>query len=213
MTGLSTKKDHLLVSIIGSVFGLFFIPILENIKPSQWQLNFIAGTGLILGFVVFANLSLWVAGVIGKKHPSVFQFAKYAATGAMNSSTDIGILNLFSLTFQVFSGSLIILFNAIGFSVAVINSYFWNNLWVFKKEGSVLSLSEFFKFLSVTISGLVINTIIVYIVTTVIGAPISISPALWENIAKLIAVPASITWNFFGYKLLVFKNKPIDQSL
>ncbi len=203
--GLSTKRDHLLVSIIGSIFGLFCLPILGNIAPSWWKLTFASGPSLIVGFSIFANLALWLAGLIGKKYPGIFQFAKYAATGAMNSFTDIGILNLLSLIFQVFSGPLIILFNTFAFSVAVTNSYFWNNLWVFRIEGKSLSLREFFKFLSVTVSGLVINTVVVYILTTFIEAPGSISPQLWENIAKLVAVPSSVVWNFIGYKLFVFK--------
>ncbi len=212
-TGTASKKDFFLVSVIGAIFGLFSIPILENIQPPQWKLTLLSGAGLIAGFAFFAIFALWIAGLIGKKYPAIFQFAKYAATGAMNSFTDIGILNLLSLIFQVFSGPLIILFNTIGFSVAITNSYFWNNLWVFKKENSVLSLTEFFKFLSVTVIGLAINTAIVYVVTTIVGAPDYTSPALWENIAKLIAVPASVMCNFFGYKFIVFRNKPIDQSL
>ena len=205
MLGLAVKKDFLLVSVIGALVGFFIIPILENIRPPQWELTFLTAGALIIGFSAFANLALWIAGLIGAKYPSIFQFAKYAATGAMNSATDLGIFNFLSMSFGVFSGPLIVLFNSLSFSVAVTNSYFWNNLWAFKKEGAKLGFSQYFKFVGVTVGGLVINNIIVYIVTTTIGAPGSISEALWENVAKLVAVPAAVLWNFFGYKMLVFR--------
>lgn len=209
MRGLANKKDFLLVSIIGAIFGFFVIPIMENIRPSQWELTFLSAAALIIGFSLFANLALWIAGLIGVKYPSIFQFAKYAATGAMNSATDLGILNFFSMLFSAFSGPPIVLFNSVSFLVAVTNSYFWNNLWAFKKEGARLKFSEYLKFLGVTVGGLVLNNVIVYIVTTTVGAPASVSEALWENAAKLFAVPVAVLWNFFGYKLLVFKH-PAD---
>ena len=208
MRSISTKQDHLLVSAIGAIFGLLTIPILENIRPPQWELNLATAAALIIGFSLFANLALWIAGLIGAKYPAIFQFAKYAATGAMNSFTDIGILNLLSLTFQIFAGPLIILFNVISFSVAVTNSYFWNNIWVFKKEGGGLSVAQFGKFLGVTIRGVAINSAILYTVTTLIGAPAGMSPALWENVGKLVAVPVAVIWNFFGYKFFVFRRQP-----
>lgn len=209
MSSLTTKKDHLLVTIIGILFGFFAIPILENIQPAFWQLNAKNILALPAGFAVFANFSIWIAGIIGKKRPGLFQFAKYAATGAMNSFTDLGIFNFLSMIFQIFSGPLIILLNIVSFSVAVTNSYFWNNLWAFKKDGTKLRFAEYLRFVGCTIGGMVLNTAVVYLITTVIGAPEHISAGLWENVAKFIAVPPTVAWNFVGYKFFVFTQKPL----
>lgn len=205
LRGLATKKDFLLVAIIGVIFGAFAIPIFENIQPPGWELTFLSAMILIISFALFAMFAIWIAGLIGKKFPEVFQFAKYAAAGSMNAATDLGLFNLFSLIFQIFSGPLIIVFNVISFSVAVTNSYFWNNLWAFKREGFIPKFSEYAKFVSITIGSVILNTIIVYVVTTVIGAPEGFTGGQWENVAKLIAVPVSVIWNFIGYKLFVFK--------
>ncbi len=205
MQGLATKRDYLLVSIIGVLFGLFAIPILENIRPAFWHLSASSVIFLLAGFALFANLALGIAGLIGARYPGIFQFAKYAATGALNSFTDLGLFNLLSMIFQIFSGSLIVVFNVISFSVAVTNSYFWNRLWVFRKAGAAPLIGSYAKFIGVTLSGAAINSAIVYVITTTIGAPLDVTPELWENVAKLIGVPVSIIWNFFGYKFFVFK--------
>ena len=57
--------------------------------------------------------------------------------------------------------------NAPGFAVAVINSYFWNQFWVFKArirgEGM---FHDFPKFLTVMLIGLTLNSGIVFSLTT-----------------------------------------------
>lgn len=205
MLGIASKKDFFLVSIIGVLFGLLAIPILENIKIPGWELTFKTTIFLAGGFFLFANFALAVAGLIGKKLPGVFQFAKYAATGSLNAFTDLGILNFLSLAFQIFSGPFLVIFNTISFGTAVTNSYFWNRYWAFKKDGVKATAKEFFMFVVVTFSGIIINSVILYLLTTTYGAPPSISVELWENIAKSVAAPISILWNFIGYKFFVFK--------
>ena len=101
MFGLAVKKDFLLVSIIGALFGLFSIPVLENIKPPGWELNLPRGLFLVLGFFVFANFCLSVAAILGKKYPNLWQFAKYGAAGALSATIDIGLLNLLSPMLKV----------------------------------------------------------------------------------------------------------------
>lgn len=206
MIGVAVKKDFLLVSIVGLLFGTFLIPILENIKPPQWELTFLSAASLIVGFCLFANFALMIGGLLGKKFPPLWQFTKFGAGGALNAAIDIGLLNLLSLVFQIFSGPLIILFNGISLAIALTNSYLWNKLWTFKKDdSSVFRVGEYFKFVGATLGSVVMGSAIVYFLTTVTGAPQNISPAIWENIAKLASVPPIVAWNFFAYKFLVFK--------
>lgn len=204
MIGLATKKDFLLVSVIGALFGFSLLPILENIKPPQWELNFYTGTVLIIGFSLFANVALFTGSLIGKKNPAFWQFTKFGASGASNAALDIGILNLLSFIFQVFSGPLLAAFNAIALFLAFNNSYFWNKLWVFEKDGAV-NFKEYLKFAAATMVGLVIGTATVYLITTFVIPPTGISPQIWENIAKGISLPLVITANFTLYKFVVFK--------
>lgn len=207
MIGLANKKDFLLVSIVGLLFGVFLIPILENIRPPHWELNLLSAAMLIAGFCVFSNIALMIGGLIGKKFPPFWQFTKFGAGGALNAAIDIGLLNLLSLIFQIFSGPLIILFNAISLAIAMTNSYLWNKLWTFKKnDASVFQWAEYFKFSGVTLGSVIFGSAVVYFLTTVIGAPQNISPEVWENIAKLASVPPIVAWNFIAYKFFVFKS-------
>ena len=207
MLGLATKKDFLLVSIVGLLFGALLIPILENIRPPHWELNLLSAASLISGFGLFANIALIIGGLIGKKFPPFWQFTKFGASGALNAALDIGILNLLSFIFQVFSGPLIIIFNATSLVIAMTNSYLWNKMWAFKKDGSsMFQVREYFKFAGVTLGSVIFGSAVVYFLTTIIGAPQNISPEVWENIAKLASVPPIVAWNFFAYKFLVFKS-------
>ena len=201
---LATKKDHLIVSFIGIAFGLLAIPVLENINPAFWQLSIFNAVGLAAGFCFFANLALGIGGLLGKKFFAVWQFVKFTAVGSMNAALDMGIINLLSFIFKVYAGPLIILFNVISVSVATVNSYLLNKFWSFKSVRPI-TISEFIKFMTVSLGGIVINTSIVYLLTTVFGAPEAFSEPVWENISKLIAVPVTLLFNFFGYKFVVFK--------
>lgn len=204
MFGLAEKKDFLLVSIIGILFGAFAIPILENIKPAFWHLDVRSASILIGGFTIFANVSLGIGALIGKKFPPFWQFTRFGASGSLNAALDIGILNLLSLIFQVFSGPILVLFNAIALFFAFNNSYFWNRIWVFQ-NGTGIDFKEYFKFAAATMVGLVIGSLTVYFITTFVAAPAGISAQIWENIAKLISVPLVLASNFSLYKFVVFK--------
>lgn len=201
---MATKKDYLIVSVIGIVFGLFLIPILQNIRPAFWQLSFINVALLIGGFWIFADLALYIGSVIGKRIFSMWQFVKFAAVGSLNAVLDIGTINLLSLIFKIYSGIGIAIFNFISVSIAIVNSYLLNKFWSFS-SAKPIRLTEFVKFVAVSFVTTLINTAIVYLLTTVVGPPVSITPQIWENISKLVAIPVILIVNFFGYKFIVFK--------
>ncbi|TSC89157.1 MAG: hypothetical protein G01um10143_538 [Parcubacteria group bacterium Gr01-1014_3] len=204
MRNLAVSKDYLIVSYVGVLFGLLILPILENTKPDFWAFTFINSAGIILGFLVFANLALTVGGWLGSRWANLWQFVKYAAAGSTNALLDIGILNFFSAIFRVYSGGLLVVFNIIALLAALINSFLLNKFWAFKNTHA-FHWKEFIYFLGINLVTVIINSSMVYFLTTIIGAPETISPPVWENIAKLIAAPVTIMINFFGYKFIVFK--------
>ncbi len=142
--------------------------------------------------------------------PSKFirQFSKFVVIGLMNTAIDFSILNLLMWQTGIYKGKWIILLNAIAFTVAVINSYFWNKYWTFRAKeadepGEIAK--EFSQFIVVTLIGLAINSGIVYGVTTFIPPFFGLSLELWANLAKAAATGLSLIWNFIGYKFIVFK--------
>lgn len=140
--------------------------------------------------------------------PLIKQFSKFIVIGFLNTGIDFAVLNLLLWLTGIYSGKWIFLLNAISFSVAVINSYFWNKYWTFRaKEAGqpVVVAKEFSQFIVITLIGLGINSSIVYGITTFITSFFGLSPELWANSAKAIATAISLIWNFIGYKFVVFK--------
>ena len=194
------QKEDLLSSLAATILiSLFLIPTLIN--TGLYDKLPISPLLFILIVPVLGLFGLFVANLIGKKIPLIWQFGKFATVGFLNTAIDFGILNLLIFLTSVTQGVQIVPLNAISFSVAVINSYFWNKKWVFdaSKKGN------FVTFVLVTIIGLLINSGIVYVITTFIPPVIVSSPTLWANIAKALATAISLFWNFAGYKLIVFR--------
>lgn len=135
------------------------------------------------------------------------QFLKFAAVGALNTGIDFAVLNLLMFSTGIYGGQWLIFFNSISFAAAVVNSYFWNKHWTFKKEGNGTekAAGEFFQFLLISIVGLLLNSGIVYGIATFVHPLFGLSSALWANFAKVLATGIALIWNFIGYKFIVFK--------
>lgn len=204
MHNLATKKDYFIVSGLGIGFGLLLIPILANIKPAFWTPTFANAVLLILFFGGVANFALWIGSLFGGMFHFLWQFTKFGAVGSFNGALDFGILNLLSFIFKIYSGPLLAIFNIIAVTCAMTNSYFLNKFWSFQKKGP-LDIKEFGKFVGISIATIILNTLMVYFLTTHISVPDSLSKEIWENIAKIAALPITLLINFCGYKFIVFK--------
>ncbi|RLG89783.1 MAG: hypothetical protein DRO36_07225 [Candidatus Hecatellales archaeon] len=198
---MKIKRDYIFAVIAGLLTGVFILPILKNLQIS---IPF-AGIVLLLGLPLIFLLGTVVAGWIGRRFLWIFQFVKFAEVGFLNTAVDFGVLNFQSWLFGIYSGKGIIAMNAVSFSIAVINSYFWNKHWSFRAGGRVVNPKEFLSFVVVSVIGLFINTSIVYGITTHTSIFPGLGPALVENLAKVIATSLSLIWNFIGMKFLVFK--------
>ena len=209
-----TRKDLRNVIIIGAAVGLFFQPIADNLIKGSGLLSKLVGGqalspllrgGIFLFFLFLAPAALWVASVLGKWHPVVYQFAKFAAVGTLNTFINSGILNLQSLFFGITSGPLISVSAAVSFLAATTNSFFWNKFWTFGGAQSKSRAEEAVKFYFISIGGLALDVGAVYAVVNYLR-PEVVSPQIWLNVGGLAGVAASFLWNFFGYKYIVFKN-------
>ena len=187
------KKDLQYTLIVSAMLGFFLIPLVKTVPPFN-SLSAIVVYSLIILVPLVSLVGMYVAYMIGKKIAIIWQLAKFALVGVLNTAIDFGILNFFIALTGITSGSNIIPMNAFAFSGAVVNSYFWNK----KSAGFVI-------FFVVTAIGIAINSGVLYIVTTLI--PHSIDNTLWANIGKVLATGLSTVWNFLGYRLIVFKKK------
>lgn len=161
--------------------------------------------GVALGVASF--IAFIVGFLLGKVLPIIFQIAKFAITGGLNTLIDFTVLNIFSSLTQVVGGIFIVPINIISFSVATINSYFWNRHWTFQRAGEREKMKggEFLTFIAVSVVGVLLNTSVIYLLTTFVSAPEGFSGSWWLNISKVIATLVSLVWNFLGYKFIVFR--------
>jgi putative flippase GtrA len=195
------KKDFGLVMIIGALVGLLVQPMIQNLASS---LAIIIRIGIFIGFLVLAPLALFVAYLIGKNIPVIYQFAKFAAVGTLNSFVDFGVLNLLIFLTQIPEGREYTIFKTISFLSATTNSYFWNRYWTFESKEKP-QIEEAAKFYAIAIIGGILNITVASYVVNGIMRPESISPNLWANIGAFFGICSALLWNFLGYKFLVFK--------
>lgn len=199
---IMSKKDTLIALIIGEIVALLIWPVWLNLNAfmSYWPMRWL----LLIIFPVLSVAALWLAFLIGRRLAIVWQFAKFGLIGVLNTLLDFGVLNFLSYLTKVYSGSTLILLNVFAFLAANINSYFWNKSWTFSSRSRNVA-AEFGKFLIVSLIGFGINSLILWVLTSLIHPLAGASPQIWENIAKLVATVIYTIWNFIGYKLIVFK--------
>jgi putative flippase GtrA len=137
----------------------------------------------------------------------VKQFSKFFIVGIVNTGIDFAILNIEIFLTGITSGSTLVLFNIVSFSIAVINSYYLNKFWTFedKRPDGDKAPIKFSQFIGVSLVGLSINSLVIFGFTSLVPVMFGLSPQLWVNVAKIFATGASLIWNFIGYKLWVFK--------
>lgn len=93
------------------------------------------------------------------------------------------------------------------FAAFLISEYF---LWMgfnLKFGPSQHAGAQFATFITVSLIGLLINSLIIVLATHVITPMLEswVKPEIIKNFAKIIATGVSLIWNFIGYKLFVFK--------
>ena len=85
--------------------------------------------------------------------------------------------------------------NSLGFSIAVINNFFWNLRWTFHATGSNTS-SYFLKFAMFSVIGLGLNNLFVFLFNDKLGINF--------YIAKAMAIVCVFIWNFSANNFLNF---------
>jgi len=123
------------------------------------------------------------------------QFFKFGLIGILNTVISLAIYYMFILINE----NLYIVGSSIGWLVSVINSFFWNNRYVFKKENRQ---SAWWKSLLKTIvcyagTGIILANILLYLWVNILGVN--------KTIAPLINLAITIPLNFILHKFWAFK--------
>jgi len=204
-----TKKDIINSLLVGEISSWFLIFIVKNPYIEEFKaigLSPVIIWSLPIIFPIIFLVGTFVAKLLSKLAKVIYQIARFAEVGVMNTFIDFGILNLLIWITGVTSGMAIAPLNAFSFLCATSNSYYWNKSWTFSSsEPKKASGKEFVQFLIISAIGIAINTGIVVLGTIFILPWFSLSAGAWANVMKLLATFVSMVWNFLGYKFIVFK--------
>ena len=165
-----TKKDYLLGVVAGLLIGLLAMPALSaGLTVSLYNSIRIF---IIPFFLLGTPLGLYVAALLGKKIPAVWQIGKFGVIGILNTLVDLGVLaaiaSFVNSRYGVESDYIIgmigtwtvtiyTMYKAISFVVANINSYLWNKYWTFAVGVAQKTKAEYLQFFIISIVGFVIN--------------------------------------------------------
>lgn len=121
----------------------------------------------------------------------LFKFLKFGVVGFSGVFVDFGITWICKewIKIQRFVA------NAIGFSIAATSNYFLNRVWTFESHNPHVMV-EFSQFFIISMIGLLINTVIIWI----LDRKFSVNFYL----AKLIAIGIVTLWNFAANSYITF---------
>ena len=207
--GPLTIHTYGLLVAVGFLIGLFAIPVAKNVNlfqkiPSPYAL-------LLVALPIASAVGVAITSLVGRRIPLIWQVSKFGLIGVLNTVVDFGILNILIFATGFDKGLPLASLNIVSFSVAVTNSYLWNKNWVFEGNGKK-TRTEFMEFAVVSVIAAVVSSAIVGGVTEYLAPPGNLSSEQWANVAKILAVIFSFTWNFLGYKFIVFR-RPGTETL
>ncbi|MGP4042096.1 GtrA family protein [Gracilibacillus sp. D59] len=139
-----------------------------------------------------------------KRKSGRFQFFQFSIIGLSNALIDIGVLNLLLLLFHTEKPTLLIVYNSIAYSLAILNSYIWNAMITFKRASKGSHYQRLAFFIQALISLGISN--LVFLGANSLFAIMEI-PNWWRyNISKALAMVLSSLASFFMIKYFVFKD-------
>jgi putative flippase GtrA len=196
------NKDYDSTLILGFIIGIFLLPVLNNFAkgPEVLYTNLI----LILGMPLFCLSVFFFCTLVFAKQRDLLQFTKFGLIGVANTAINVGVFNYFINATGLTVGLPLVIISTVSFLAALINSYIWNTHWAFH-GGFNNTLLQFEKFFLISFCGLLVNDTVIIILTTLLKS--SWEPKLAANLANIAGIIISMFWNYFGYRLVVFKKR------
>jgi putative flippase GtrA len=122
----------------------------------------------------------------------VWKFIRFGIVGISGMGVDFGTTYLGKEIIKIQK----YIANAIGFTVAATSNYFLNRIWTFRSHDPGILL-EYSKFLFVSVIGLGINTLVLWMLVSLLRRHFYLS--------KLFAIGVVMIWNFLANLLFTFK--------
>ncbi len=136
--------------------------------------------------------------------PLILKFVKFGIVGASGTVIDFGLTALC----KGILGMPDLLSNTIGFTLAATSNYFLNRVWTWKSTSKEVGV-EYAKFLIVSLVGLGLNSLILFLLKDISLVPRFVETTLdWDFwVAKIIATGVVMVWNFVANNFFTFRKK------
>jgi putative flippase GtrA len=121
----------------------------------------------------------------------ILKFIKFGIVGVSGVLVDFGFTFLCKEILKIPK----YVANAIGFTIAASSNYYFNRIWTFHSHNPEVAI-EYSKFICISLVGLGINTLILWILVSKYKKNFYIS--------KLFAIAVVTIWNFFINTLITF---------
>lgn len=121
------------------------------------------------------------------------KFLKFGIVGCLGTLIDFGTTYLCKEILKLNK----FLSNAIGFTLAATSNYILNRIWTWQSTSTEVGI-EYLKFFSVSIVGLGLNTLIIYLLNE------KFRFNFWWS--KVLATGVVMLWNFFANNFFTFAN-------
>lgn len=122
----------------------------------------------------------------------ILKFLKFSVVGFSGMLIDFGITWL--LKEKARANKYIA--NSTGFILAATSNYIWNRLWTFESKSGEIAV-EYFSFIVISVAGLGINNLVIYLLHDRFGMNFYLS--------KLIAIGIVTLWNFTMNLIFTFR--------
>ena len=132
----------------------------------------------------------------------ITKFIKFGVVGASGAVIDFGL----TAFCKGILGIPELLSNAIGFTVAASSNYLFNRVWTWKSTSKEVGV-EYAKFFIVSLVGLGLNSLIVFLLKDISIVPRFVHTTLdWDFwVAKIIATAIVMVWNFLANNFFTFR--------
>ncbi len=126
------------------------------------------------------------------QRPIILQLLRFVAIGVLNTALDFIILNFISKSLGISSGFQLGTINVIGFTAAMIQSYFWNRHWTFDAQQSIDAVKNFVRLVVVGGIGAL------GFVAVIAGAKITAEPIFYILVLAIFIIAEIAAWIGFG---------------
>ncbi len=122
----------------------------------------------------------------------IIKFLKFCAVGFSGMLIDFGTTWLLKEKVRINK----YIANSTGFVLAATSNYIWNRIWTFESSNNEIAV-EYFSFILISVAGLGINNLVIYILNDRLRINFYVS--------KLLAIGVVTIWNFIMNFIITFR--------